>query len=377
MIYLDHAASTPLSAAVRTRMQHLLKEEFANPSSLHAPARAARKVIEETRELVAVALGGRPDEVVFTSGGTESDNLAILGAARKRRSIGRTKVVVSAIEHHAVLDAAAALVPDGFEVVLAPVSRDGVVEIEALSELVDDSTALVSVMTANNETGVIQPIDEVQEIAHARGALVHTDAVQALAWMDISPHAADLVSVSAHKLGGPKGVGALLVRRGTKLEPLVHGGGQERGMRPGTLNTVGIGGFGAALDDILGNRPTLTSRVSAFRNQLQNDLLKLGGVHVSGAKAERLPGHLHVCVEGIESDTLLVLLDAASVCASSASACSSGASEASHVLKAMGIDSRLSRGALRLSLGYSTQLADVEAAATAIESAVTRLRVSK
>lgn len=370
-IYLDHAASTPIDPAVAARIQQLLEDEYANPSSLHAPARSARKVIEEAREIVAAALGGRPEEILFTGGGTEADNLAVLGVARRRRREGRDVVVVSAGEHHAVLDAALALRAEGIEVRLAPLDPQGRVDLDALAALVDARVALVAVMAANNETGVVQPIDEVAELARAHGAHLHSDAVQALPWRDCSSLPASTIAVSAHKLGGPKGVGALLVRRGTPLEPIVHGGGQERGLRPGTLNTSGIGGFAAAIEA----RPSETAPVAARRDRLEQRLLaELDDVHVSGAGAERLPGHLHLTFDRIDSESLLLTLDAQGISASGGAACSSGAAEPSHVLRAMGVPAARALGALRLSLGHSTTDEQVETAADAIVAAVRRLR---
>ncbi|HWH05972.1 MAG TPA: cysteine desulfurase family protein [Gaiellaceae bacterium] len=374
MIDLDQAASTPVRPAVTARMRALLEDEHANPSSLHAAARSARKVVEEARETVAAALGARPEEIVFTSGGTEADNLAVLGAARRRRREGRDRVVVSAIEHRAVLDSARHLEREGFDVAIAPVEASGRVDLEALGGLVDGRTSLVAVMAANNETGVVQPIDAVAEIARAHGAWFHTDAVQSFAWLDARTIDADLAAVSAHKIGGPKGVGALVVRRGIRIEPILHGGGQERGVRPGTLNTVGIGGFAAAVEELVASRDAVAARVATLRDRLEARLAALDAVTVTAAGSPRLPGHVHVCVDGVDAETLLVLLDAAGVCASSGSACSSGAAEVSHVLRAMGIPDRRARGALRLSLGATTTEAQVDEAAGVIERAIAQLQ---
>lgn len=369
-IYLDHAASTPVAPAVAERIAALLTEEYANPSSLHASARSARKVIEEAREALALALGGRPEEIVFTSGGTEADNLAVLGVTRRRRREGRDNVVVSAGEHHAVLDAALALRDEGTDVRIAPLDASGRIDLAALEGAVDTRTALVAVMAANNETGVVQPIADVAEIARSRGAVLHCDAVQALPWRDCSQLPADTIAVSAHKIGGPKGVGALLIRRGTRIEPLVHGGGQERALRPGTLNTPGIGGFAAALASRIDPGP-----VAELRDALQERLLgALPGASVSGLGAERLPGHLHLTFDGIDAESLLLTLDAHGIAASSGSACASGAAEPSHVLLAMGMSRTRAMSALRLSLGATTTSEDVARAGDAIISSVRRLR---
>ena len=378
-IYLDHAASTPIHPAVADRMHALLADEFANPSSLHAPARSARKIIEEARETLAEALGGRPDEIIFTSGGTEADNLAVLGIARRRRREGRDNVVISAGEHHAVLDAAHALAPEGTDVRIAPLDAQGRVDLDALAVLVDARTALVAVMAANNETGVVQPVEAAAEVARARGAHLHTDAVQALPWIDCSVLTASTIAVSAHKLGGPKGVGALLVRRKTPLEPIVHGGGQERALRPGTMNTVGIGGFATAatvaVSRLTEGRLDDQHPVRVRRDRLQQRLTTdLDGVHVSGGEVPRLPGHLHVTIDGVDSESLLLSLDAKGISASGGSACASGAAEPSHVLLAMGIPKPRAMGALRLSLGYATTDDEIEATGDAIVEIVIRLR---
>lgn len=375
-IYLDHAASTPIHPVVADRMHQLLADEFANPSSLHAPARSARKIIEEARETLADALGGRPDEIIFTSGGTEADNLAVLGVARRRRRDGRSNIVISAGEHHAVLDAAQALRTEGTEVRIAPLDAHGRTDLDALATLVDARTALIAVMAANNETGVIQPVEAVAEVARAHGAALHSDAVQALPWIDCSMLSASTIAVSAHKLGGPKGVGALLVRRKTALEPIVHGGGQERALRPGTMNTVGIGGFAAAVAIAVERRAqSIPHPIELRRDRLQRRLVsELDGVHVSGGEVPRLPGHLHVTIDGVDSESLLLSLDARGIAASGGSACSSGAAEPSHVLLAMGIPKQRALGALRLSLGPTTTDDEIEASADAIVEIVTRLR---
>lgn len=375
LTYLDNAATTPLLPEARAAMMPFLEERFFNASSLYGGARAARKAIEEARELIAEVVGARPEEIVFTSGGTEADNLAVQGAARRGRGQGRDGVVVSAIEHHAVLDTAEHLAGEGFRVTVVPVDGDGVVDVAALEEAVDRKTAVVSVMAANNEVGSIQPVARCAEIARAAGAVFHTDAVQALPWIAVDAREADLIALAAHKLGGPKGVGALVIRRGTGVEPLVHGGGQERGIRSGTYNVAGIAGFGAAVGTWVGRRDEVSPRVRALRDALERALVeRIGGVHSNAAGAERLPNSCNVCVEGIESEPLLLLLDAAGVAASSGSACQSGAAEPSHVLVAMGVPKELALGALRLTLGPQTTEEDVDRAVDVIAGAVGQLR---
>jgi cysteine desulfurase len=258
---------------------------------------------------------------------------------------------------------------------IVPVSTDGIVELGAIEEAVDAKTAIVSVMASNNEVGTIQPIARCAEIARAAGARFHTDAVQALPWLDIRDVEADLIAITAHKCGGPKGVGALVVKRGVSLEPVMHGGGQERGLRSGTYNVAGIVGFQAAVEEITSHRQEGSTRVAVLRDRLQQSLTsRLNGIHVNGAGAERLPNNCHVTIDGIESEPLLLLLDAAGIAASSGSACSSGAAEPSHVLTAMGVPKERARGALRLTLGWSTTEADVDAIADAVVAGVQRLR---
>jgi len=374
-IYLDYAATSPLWPEARAAMAPYLDDRYANASSLYAAARETRKAVEEAREIVAAAVGARPDEVVFTSGGTEADNIALQGVAVRARNEGRDVIVVSAIEHHAVLDTARWLGKHGFRVTEVPVDADGVLDVDALADAVDRKTAVVSVMYANNEVGTIQPVGRCAEIARAAGARFHTDAVQALPWLALDSADADLIALAAHKVGGPKGVGALVVRRGVGVEPLVHGGGQERGLRSGTYNVAGIVGFGAAVKTTLDAREQLVPRVRALRDRLQDALVRrFPGVTVNGARAEGLPNNVNVCIDGIESEPLLLLLDAAGIAASSGSACQSGAAEASHVLTAMGVPKEHALGALRLTLGRDTTEADVETAVDEIGAGVERLR---
>jgi cysteine desulfurase len=374
-VYLDHAATTPLSDAARAAMDPFLADRFGNASSVHAAGREARKAVDEARERVAAAVGARPDEVVFTSGGTEADNLALKGAAWHGREQGRDGVVTTVIEHHAVLDPARWLGKQGFRVREAAVDASGVLRLEALEAAVDDKTAIVSVMWANNEVGSVQPVARAAEIARAAGAVFHSDAVQAVPWLDVDAEMAGLLSLSAHKLGGPKGVGALIVRRGVKIQPLFHGGGQEREVRSGTYNVAGIAGFGAAVDDWVGGRVEAAARVGALRDRLQEKITgSVTDARVDSDGGERLPNNLHLVIAGIDGESLILLLDAAGIAASQGSACSSGAAEPSHVLAAMGVSRELARGALRLTLGPSTTEAEVDRAAGAVVDAVGRLR---
>jgi cysteine desulfurase len=374
-IYLDYAATSPLWPEARGAMEPYLDDRFANASSLYASAREARKAVEEAREIIAGAVGARPEEVIFTSGGTEADNVALQGVAYRARNEGRDGIVVSAIEHHAVLDTARWLGKNGFRVTEVGVGANGVVDVAQLRAVVDRKTGIVCVMAANNEVGTIQPVAQCAEIARAAGARFHTDAVQALPWIVVNAADADLVAVAAHKVGGPKGVGALIVRRGVGLEPLVHGGGQERGLRSGTYNVAGIVGFGAAVKATLEQRDEISSHVRTLRDRLEASLVsRIPRLRVNGVEADRLPNNLNVCIEGIESEPLLLLLDAAGIAASSGSACQSGAAEASHVLTAMGVPKELALGALRLTLGRGTSEEEIDTAAEHIVAGVERLR---
>lgn len=372
MIYLDHAATAPVWPAVRESMLPWLGDHFANASSVYAAAREARKAIEDAREIIASAVDARPDEMIFTSGGTEADNIAVLGGARRAKASGKPGVVVSAIEHHAVLDPAIHLRREGHDVRLLTVTADGVVDLDRLGSF--EGVGIVSVMSVNNEIGTIQPVAQIAESAHAAGALMHTDAVQALPWIDVDARKVDLLSLAAHKCGGPKGVGALIIRRGTGVEPLVHGGGQERGIRSGTYDVAAIVGFGVAVTSVLAARADGIERVRALRDRLQAALLAVSGMRVTGAQAERTANTLHLTIDRVDSEPLLLLLDGAGIAASSGSACSSGAAEPSHVLTAMGYSPSQATSALRLTLGYGTTEAEIDAAIPAISAAVARLR---
>lgn len=385
LAYLDHAATTPLRPEARAAMLPWLGERFGNPSGAHRVARAARQAVDEARDAVAEVVGCAPGDVVFTGGGTEADNVAVRGVHAARPGA----VLCSAVEHDAVLRPVAHV---GGRTV--PVDARGLIDLDALAALLDerDDVTLVSVMVANNEVGTIQPVAAVAEVVrrHAPGAAVHADAVQAAAWLPLAERLAGthLVSLSSHKVGGPQGVGALVVRRGTPLRPLMLGGGQERELRSGTHNVAGIVGFAAALQAAAAQRAGTARRARALRDRLAEGLVAaLPGTVVTGVPGDhaagdddavtddaRLPGTLHVCLPEVESEALLFLLDEAGVCASAASACASGAQQASHVLAAMGIPAERSRGALRLSLGWSSVDADVDHALRVIPASVARLR---
>lgn len=389
-VYLDHAATTPMvPAAVEAMTAHLLA--VGNPSSLHASGRHARRVVEESRETIAQALNCRPGEVVFTSGGTESDNLALKGMFWSRRAEDprRTRVLTTAIEHHAVLDPVHWLAEaEGAQAELLPVDDRARLDLDALRASVErdpDSVALVSVMWANNEVGTLQPIDEVVAIAAEHGIPVHTDAVQAVGHVpvDFAACGVDALTLTGHKLGGPYGVGALVVRREVAVRPLVHGGGQERDIRSGTLDTPAIAGFAAAVELAVKQRAEEAARVAALRDDLVRRVIEvvpdahLHGAPLDSAELTRLPGNAHLGFPGCEGDSLLMLLDARGIECSTGSACSAGVPQPSHVLLAMGCTDEAARHSLRFSLGHTSTQADVDAVVEAIGPVVERARAAR
>ena len=378
MHYLDHAATTPLVPEAREAILSALEENFGNPSSVHAAGRAAREAVEVARERVAQAVGAGPSEIVFTGGGTEADNLAIKGATYKLRGNGN-HIIVSAFEHHAVLEAAEWLEHQGYELTRVPVTSDGVVEPGAVAAAVRPSTVLVSVMAVNNEIGTIQDLAAiVSAVKHVNpNTLVHTDAVQALGKIpvDVAAWGVDLASFSAHKLGGPKGVGALYVRSHVPVEAIMHGGGHERGLRSGTLNVAGISGFGVAAEVAAKEVYEETERLLPLREELLNGIRTVvPDVVVNGRLNVRVPNNVNICIPGAEGETLLLLLDQAGIACSSGSACQSGALDPSHVLLAIGVPRDLAEGSLRLSMGRTTTAADVEAVLEALPDVVARAR---
>ncbi|WP_422110492.1 cysteine desulfurase family protein [Cellulosimicrobium arenosum] len=367
--YLDHAATTPLSPAASAAFVEELSRT-GNPSSLHAAGRAARRTVEEARESVAASLGARPSEVVFTAGGTEADNLAIKGLFWGRRTTDprRRRIVVSAVEHHAVLDPAFWMAEHaGAEIVLLPVDEVGRVDLEALrTEIAQhaEEIALISVMWANNEVGTLQPVEDVVRLARPHGIPVHSDAVQAVGQVpvDFAASGLDAMTVSGHKLGGPVGVGALVARRDAPLTPVLHGGGQERGVRSGTLDTPAIRAFGVAVTEAVADRAGRAGRFAALRDELVAGVQRLVPEAVLSGPVPgpgRLPGNAHFTFHGAEGDSLLYLLDSVGVQASTGSACQAGVPQPSHVLLAMGVGETDARGALRFSLGATSTPDDV------------------
>jgi cysteine desulfurase len=372
-VYLDHAASTPMRAEALEAMTAVLSDSYANPSGAHRLARAARRQIDDARDQMAGALGCQPGDVVFTGGGTEADNLAILGRLEARAGAA----VCPAGEHHAVLHP---VEHTGGKVVAT--TATGVVDLDALASVLDPSVSVVSVMLANNETGMVTDLDAVADVVRrlAPEAVLHTDAVQALPWLDVATLAgsADLISVSAHKFGGPKGVGALATRPGVALAPHLLGGGQERGRRSGTHNTAGIVAMGVAAELTVAERAATVARVSKLRDRLADGLLAaVAGTTETGDRRAKIAGSCHLCFEGIESEALLFLLERDGICASAASSCASGAQDPSHVLAAMGYARELAAGSLRLSLGATTTADDIDHALAVIPPAIAQLRARR
>jgi cysteine desulfurase len=373
-VYLDHNATTPLDPRALDAMLPYLREAFGNPSSLHWFGQRARAAVEDARAEVAALLGADTPEIVFTAGGSESDNMALRGAAAKARD-ARRRVVTTAVEHHAVLNTANALREEGRAVAIVPVDAQGRLELEALRKALDEPALVVSVMLANNETGVLQPVAEAARLAHERGALVHCDAVQAAGKLPVDVRAldVDLLTLSAHKLYGPKGVGCLYVKRGTPIAPLVRGGAQERNRRAGTENVAGIVGFGVAARKAREAMAADAPRVAALRDRLEARLLSLPGARRNGAEP-RVPTTANVSFEGVDAEALVVALDLDGVAASTGAACAAGGIEPSHVLKAMGFSPERVQSSLRLSLGRGTTEEEVNYAAGVIARAVERQR---
>jgi cysteine desulfurase len=378
--YLDYAATTPMRPEARDAMEPFLATCFGNPSGAHAVARAAKTGLEEAREAVAAALGAEPGEVVFTGGGSEADNLAVKGAARAARDAGAGDgVVTAAFEHKAVLASCDRLAREGFRVTRVPATLDGIVDLDALADALDERTVVVSVMLVNNEIGTVQPLEAVAALVRERAprAVLHTDAVQAVPWLDVAVAArpAQLVSISAHKFGGPKGTGALVARGNPPLEPLLEGGGQERGLRSGTPDVAGVAAMAAALAATERSRAVDGARVGSLRDRLVDGLLgAVPDCFENGDRARKVAGNAHVGFAGVEAEALLVALDVSGVYAAAGSSCSSGATEPSHVLAAMGLARDEALCSIRLSLGFASTDADVDAALAVIPESVAKMR---
>jgi len=375
MIYADNAATTKLSPKALEKMLPYLTEEYGNPSSLYRFAFAGKQALEQARKDMAFCLNAAPEEIVFTSGGTESDNWALRGVAEALGKKGR-HILVSSIEHHAILHTARALSRQGFEVEQLPVNREGRVEPEVLERMIRPDTILVSVMLANNEIGTIQPIHALAEIAHAHGAVFHTDAVQAVGHIpvDVKQLGVDLLSLSGHKFHGPRGIGALYIKKGTPILPFIHGGGQEKNRRSGTENVAGAVGMAAALMERTETMQEDMLRLTALRDRLIDGLLKLPKSRLTGPRKERLPSLASLVFECIEGESILLQMDARGICCSSGSACSSTSLEPSHVLLAIGLPHEIAHGSVRLSLGEDATEADVDAIIENLTQVVNNLR---
>lgn len=375
--YFDHNATTPVDPRVLEAMLPCLRDVFGNSSSIHSFGREARKMAEEARRKVADLLGREPREIVFTGGGTEADNLAILGATRAAKR-EKKHLVTSAIEHPAVLAACERLRAEGVETTIVPVGSDGVVSPDEVRAALRPETVLVSVMHANNELGTVQPIAEIARIAREAGALMHSDGVQACGKIAtrIDDLGVDLYSLSAHKIYGPKGAGALFVRRGVDVEPTQYGGGQERGRRPGTQNTAGVVGLGAAAELARANLAAESRRLAALRDRLENQVLdSIADCWINGRRGPRTPNTTNIGFEGVEGEPLLIALDLKGFAVSSGAACSSGAVEPSPVLTAIGLSKSRARSCLRFSLGAATDEAAVDELAAALKTITARLRL--
>ena len=352
-IYFDNAATTPLGEAARGAMEPYFREIYGNASSPYAVSRQARMAVDRARAQVAALIGAYPDEIVFTSGGTESDNWALLGIALAHFYSEKKHVLVSAIEHHAVLEGAETLAEMGFEVEHAPANAQGVCEAETMTRLLRPSTCLVSVMLVNNESGVRQPVEEIAKITRERGIAFHSDAVQAAGKipLNVQTLGPDLLTLSSHKIGGPKGVGALWMRRGQRMKAVVRGGGQERGRRAGTENVPGIVGFGAAAQIAMENLEVNATHLTTLRERLERGLSAFSGALINGAGAERAPHITNVSLPGQRAESLALNLDLRGIAVGTGSACASGALEPSHVLSAMGRSAEEAKASLRISLG--------------------------
>ena len=375
-IYLDYAATSPVLPEVLDAMLPFFMSCFGNPSGIHENGRETRKAVEQARREVAETLGAESREIVFTSGGSESDNLAIEGTAFALREKGN-HIITSQIEHHAVLNTCRWLEKQGFRVTYLPVDASGLVDPDSVRDAIGNDTVLVSIMTANNEIGTVEPVSEIGEICREKGVLFHTDAVQAIGMMNI--HAAeinaDLISLSAHKFHGPKGTGALYIRKGTKLESLIHGGAQERGLRAGTENVPGIVGMGKAIMVAAKEREENQQRIRELRDQMIRIVLEsIPGSQLNGHPEKRLANNCHFSFAGIESEALLLRLDLAGISVSGGSACTSGSMEPSHVLQAIGLKDEMLKSGIRMTMGRETTREEIEKTAEKMSEIIADLR---
>ncbi len=375
-IYADNAATTVLSKPVLEEMMPYLTTEYGNASSLYDLGGRAKMAVERARGQVAAAIGAEPKEIYFTGGGSESDNWAIKGVAEAMSKKGKKHIISTAFEHHAVLHTLDRLKKNGYEITLLPVHENGIVRVEELEAAIREDTALVTVMYANNEIGTVQPIAEIGEICKKHGVIFHTDAVQAVGNLkiDVKAENIDLLSMSSHKFHGPKGVGALYIRKGVIIPNLIDGGAQERGRRAGTENTAGIVGMGKALELAVGSMEERNKKLTAIRDRIIDGALKIERSRVNGDRTNRLPGNVSLCFEGVEGESLLLMLDLKGVAASSGSACTSGSLDPSHVLLSLGLPHEIAHGSLRLSFSDDNTLEDADYILSVLPEIIDRLR---
>ena len=376
MIYADHAATTKTSAAAKVAMIACMDENWGNPSSLYTLGQKANEVLQDARERVARCIGAEGRELYFTSGGSEADNQAIRSAAYWGKKKGKCHIISSAIEHHAVLHTLERLKEEGFEITLVGVDESGIVKVEDVAAAIREDTALVTIMYANNEIGTIQPIREIGALCREKGVVFHTDAVQAVGHLpiDVAADNIDMLSMSGHKFHGPRGVGALYVRKGLPLRPLIEGGAQERGKRAGTENLPAIAGMAAALEEACAQMESNNDRLRKLRDRLIEGLSEIPHSVLNGDRRKRLPGNVNFCFEGIEGESLLLLLDDKGISASSGSACTSGSLDPSHVLLAIGRPHEVAHGSLRLSLGEENTPEEIETIIKETKDVVSYLR---
>lgn len=376
IIYMDNAATTAVSQEALETMMPFFRENFGNPSTIYSVGRNAKKELEIARERVAKALGASPKEIFFTSCGTESDNWAIKGAAFEGLKKGKNHIITSKIEHHAVLHTVQYLEKKGFDVTYLDVDSQGLVNPKDVENAITGKTALVTIMYANNEIGTIEPIEEIGKICKDKGVLFHTDAVQAVGHVpiDVKKQNIDMLSLSAHKFHGPKGIGALYIRKGVRIETFMEGGAQESGKRAGTENTAEIAALGKAIETACTEIEEKNSKLIKKRDKLISELLKIERSRLNGHREKRLPGNINISFEGIEGESLLLLLDMAGICASSGSACTSGSLDPSHVLLAIGLPHENAHGSLRLSLDESNTDEEIDFVIAEVSKAVKRLR---
>jgi cysteine desulfurase len=373
-VYLDHSATTPVREEVVEAMLPFYRELYGNPSSVHAPGRTVRRALEEAREKTAQALGAEPTEIFFTAGGTESNNITLRGVAKKRGKPGH--IITSSIEHHAVLDVCSDLAAEGHRVTFLPVDQYGQINIEQLHQAITPDTFMISIMAANNEIGTLQPLAQIGEVAREHKILFHTDAVQMTGQLpiDLKQLNVDFLSLSAHKFNGPKGIGALYMRKGTKVTPLYCGGGQERKLRPGTENVPGIVGLSRALELSVAEMAEKKKRLEKMRTRMITGLLSISETILNGHPEERLPNNVNVSFKHIEGEAILLSLDLEGIAASSGSACSSGSLDPSHVLSAIGLDHPTAHGSIRFSLGWGNTEEDVDYLLEVVPRVVDKLR---